>query len=156
MLFRSTYLFFKKATDAETASATAAADATTARRDMQKAIDDRNKIVGILGFPPEKQVADIETETNDAFTKKFGDYREDAKEYVKLSDWLLGAVRSKDEANKTLQAEKRATEEALNKQLQQAKDSLDAFEKKYRDLEATLADERTKFNQGREIGRAHV
>lgn len=146
----TTYLFFKKASDAETASATAAADAGTARKEMQKAVDDRRKLVSILGFPEDKQVADIETETNEAFEKKFGDYREDPKAYLKLSDWLLGAVRSKDEANKTLQAEKRATEEALNKQLQQAKDSLDAFEKKYRDLEATLADERTQFNQGRE------
>lgn len=146
----TTYLFYKKASDAETASAQAAADSQKARSDMQKASDDRAKLLAILGFPDATPVADIETATNEAFEKKYGDYRDDQKAYTKLSDWLLGAVKSKDEANKTLQAEKRATEDALNKQLQQTKDSLDAFEKKYRDLEATLADERTKFNQGRE------
>ncbi len=146
----ATYLFFKKASDAETLAATATADSQKAKSDMQKATDDRNKLLAILGFPEDKPVADIETETNEAFEKKYGDFRDDQKAYLKLSDWLLGAVKSKDEANKTLQAEKRATEDALNKQLQQAKDSLDAFDKKYRDLEATLADERTKFNQGRE------
>jgi len=146
----TTYLFFKRSTDAETASAQASTEAQKARADMQRAADDRSKLLAILGFPVDKPVAEVEDATNAAFTTKFGDYREESKEYVKLSDWLLGAVKSKDEANKTLQAEKRATEDALNKQLQQAKDSLDAFEKKYRDLEATLADERSKFNQGRE------
>ena len=146
----TTYLFFKKASDAETAMATANGEASKAKGEMQKVADDRAKLLGILGFPEDKAVADVETETNEAFEKKYGDYRDDQKAYLKLSDWLLGAVKSKDEANKTLQAEKRATEEALNKQLQQSKDSLDAFEKKYRDLEATLADERSKFNKGRE------
>lgn len=145
----TTYLFFKRSTDAEAASTQAQADSQKARAEMQRATDDRTKLLTILGID-DKPMADIESETNEAFEKKYGDFREDPKAYVKLSDWLLNAVRSKDEANKTLQAEKRATEDALNKQLQQAKDSLDAFEKKYRDLEATLADERSKFNQGRE------
>lgn len=142
----TTYLFFKRSTDAEVARDQADAASKKALADMQRATDDRTKLLTILGID-DKPMAEIESETNEAFAKKYGDFREDPKAYVKLSAWLLDAVRSKDEANKTLQAEKRATEDALNKQLQQAKDSLDAFEKKYRDLEATLADERSKFNQ---------
>ena len=106
----TTYLFFKKASDADTAMTAANADSSKAKQEMQKVAEDRAKLLGILGFPEGTAVADVETETNEAFEKKYGDFRDDQKAYLKLSDWLLGAVKSKDEALKTLQAEKLAME----------------------------------------------
>ena len=63
----TTYLFFKKATDADAAMAVANADSAKSKQDMQKAAGDRAKLLGILGFPEEKPVQEVETETNEAF-----------------------------------------------------------------------------------------
>ena len=146
----TTYLFFKKSSDADLATVAATAEASKARSDMQKSQDDRSKLLNILGFPEDKAVADIETETADAFQKKYGDYRDDAKVYTKLSDWLLGAVHSKDEALKTLQAEKLAMETGKDKALDDARRRQNELEQLLKKQEADAEAERSEFNKGRE------
>jgi len=146
----TTYLFFRKATDADAAAAVATGEASKAKGDMQKAADDRAKLLGILGFPEDKPVADVEAETTEAFAKKYGDFRDDQKAYLKLSDWLLGAVKSKDEALKTLQAEKLAMETGKDSALADARNRQNELEQLLKKQLADAEDERTKFNEGRE------
>lgn len=146
----TTYLFFKKASDADTAMTAANADSSKAKQEMQKVAEDRAKLLGILGFPEDKAVADVETETNEAFEKKYGDFRDDQKAYIKLSDWLLGAVKSKDEALKTLQAEKLAMETGKDQALADSRNRQNALEQLLKKQEADAEAERTGFTKGRE------
>ncbi|MEI7862494.1 MAG: hypothetical protein WCJ21_07680, partial [Planctomycetota bacterium] len=105
MLAITTYLFYKKGADEYAAAQAASADATKSKGDLQKMQADRDKLLQILGFSPDKSVVDIETETNETFQKKFGDFKKDPKAYVGLSEWLLDATKTKDQANQTLQAQ---------------------------------------------------
>jgi len=146
----TTYLFFKKATDAETAMTTANGEASKAKGEMQKVADDRSKLLNILGFPEDKPVADVETETNDAFEKKFGDFRDDQKAYLKLSDWLLASMKTKDEQNKQLQAEKTNMEQGKDKALADARNRQNELEQLLKKQEADAEAERSEFNKGRE------
>ncbi len=146
----TTYLFFKKASDADTAMTAANADSSKAKQEMQKVAEDRGKLLGILGSPEDKAVADVETETNEAFEKKYGDFRDDQKAYLKLSDWLLGAVKSKDEALKTLQAEKLAMETGKDQALADSRNRQNELEQLLKKQEADAEAERSEFNKGRE------
>ena len=146
----TTYLFFKKATDAETAMTTANGEASKAKGEMQKVADDRSKLLNILGFPEDKPVADVETETNEAFEKKFGDFRDDQKAYLKLSDWLLASMKTKDEQNKQLQAEKTNMEQGKDKALADARNRQNELEQLLKKQEADAEAERSEFNKGRE------
>jgi len=146
----TTYLFFKKATDAETAMTTANGEASKAKGEMQKVADDRSKLLNILGFPEDKPVADVETETNEAFEKKFGDFRDDQKAYLKLSDWLLASMKTKDEQNKQLQAEKTNMEQGKDKALADARTRQNELEQLLKKQEADAEAERSEFNKGRE------
>ena len=146
----TTYLFFKKAADADAAMAVANADSAKSKQEMQKAAGDRAKLLGILGFPEEKPVQEVETETNEAFEKKYGDFRDDQKAYLKLSDWLLGAVKSKDDALKTLQAEKLAMETSKDQALADSRNRQNELEQLLKKQEADAEAERAEFNKGRE------
>jgi len=146
----TTYLFFKKAADADAAMAVANADSAKSKQEMQKAAGDRAKLLGILGFPEEKPVQEVETETNEAFEKKYGDFRDDQKAYLKLSDWLLGAVKSKDDALKTLQAEKLAMETSKDQALADSRNRQNELEQLLKKQEADAEAERAEFNNGRE------
>ena len=133
----TTYLFFKKASDADTAMTAANADSSKAKQEMQKVAEDRGKLLGILGFPED-------------FEKKYGDFRDDQKAYLKLSDWLLGAVKSKDEALKTLQAEKLAMETGKDQALADSRNRQNELEQLLKKQEADAEAERSEFNKGRE------
>lgn len=145
----TSYLLYRRGTDATAAAQTAQADATKARSDMQKAQDDRAKLLQILGFPDDKAVADIETETTEAFEKKYGDYRDEAKAYTKLSDWLLAAVKSKDEALKNLNAEKSSMEQGKDKALTDSRNRQNELEQLLAKQQADAEAERNKFNENR-------
>jgi len=105
MLAVTTYLFYRKGADEYATAQAATADASKSKVELQKTQEDRAKLLQILGFSADKSVVDIETETNETFQKKFGDFTADPKAYVKLSEWLLEATKAKDQANQTLQAE---------------------------------------------------
>lgn len=78
----TSYLLYRRGTDASNAAQMVQADSAKAQTEMRKAVDDRSKLLQILGYPDDKAVADIETETTEAFEKRFGDYRDDAKAYT--------------------------------------------------------------------------
>jgi len=107
------------------------------------------ELLQILGFPDDKAVADIETETTEAFEKEYGDYRDDAKAYTKLSDWLLAAVKAKDEALKNLNAEKASMEQGKNKALADSQNRQNELEQLLAKQQADAEAERGKFNANR-------
>lgn len=145
----TSYLLYRRGTDASTAAQTAQADAAKAQTEMRKAVDDRSKLLQILGYPDDKAVADIETETTEAFEKRFGDYRDDAKAYTRLTDWLMTAVKSKDEALKNLNAEKASMEQGKDKALTDSRNRQDELERLLAKQQADAEAERKAFNDNR-------
>jgi hypothetical protein len=127
----TTYLFFRQKVDAEAAAKTAATEMAQAKTDLQNSEAEKAKLKQILGFTDDKPVGDIETEVNEAFEKNFGDFKEDSKAYVSVTQWLLESVEAKDKDLKSINAN--------NEQLQKEKvEAIAAADKRLADIEAKL------------------
>ena len=127
----TTYLFFRQKVDAEAASKVAATEMAQAKTELQNSDAEKAKLKQILGFADDKPVGDIETEVNEAFEKNFGDFQEDSKAYVSVTQWLLDSVEAKDKDLKSVNAK--------NAQLEKEKvEAVAAADKRLADIEAQL------------------
>jgi len=149
MLAVTTYLFYKKGADEYANAQAAAADASKSKTELQKTQDDRAKLLQILGFSADKSVTDIETETNETFQKKFGDFNADPKAYVKLSEWLLEATKAKDQANQTLQAEKKDLEEKTRAELADMRNRLQQMDDLLKKKDDDASGQKQEFDTNR-------
>lgn len=102
----TTYLVFTKQFDAEKVAVDADIRTREAKSELETAIGDKSKLQEFLGVPEDTTIEDVETEINETFEKKFGDFNGEQKNFLKLSDWLLGAIQEKDEQLKVLEADK--------------------------------------------------
>jgi hypothetical protein len=150
----TTYLFFTQKIAAEKEMRDAATEMAAAKGDREKTEADADKLRQLLGFPEGKPIDEIETAIGEAFERDFGDSPEDAKGYVKLADWLLSAVKSKDEAIKALTLDKmnlekekeEAIAEATTKQ-EELKKQVEAQKKATEEIERKFGEDRGKHEQ---------
>ncbi|NBW97180.1 MAG: hypothetical protein EBR28_10730 [Planctomycetia bacterium] len=125
----TTYLFFRQKFDAEAVAQAAGVETTKAKKELEAAEADKNKLKQILGFPEEKSVADIEEDVNAIFEKNHEDFNKDSKSYRTFSEWLLESNEAKDKDLKSLNATKAQLEK-------EKADAVAAAEKRHQELEA--------------------
>ena len=148
------YFIFAGWADADAALKEAQQQLKTASETALTEQSAANDLKRILGFPENKPIKDINTETTQAFGTDYADFKDDADTFLELAAVLLERVRLKDqelleerantEAEKArAEADKRMADQAV-KQQEQAYETRFA---KLADLERQFNDARTSFEQ---------
>jgi len=127
---------------------------STAQQERTQQLTAANELKRILGFPENKPIEDITTETNEVFGSDYADFQADAGSYTALAARLLDELRRKDDAllkaTTDLQAAVQARQNA-----EQARDDakvaadrdLQARQQQFADYEADFDQRRKAFEQ---------
>ncbi len=145
----TTYLVFTKQFDAEKATEQADIRTRDAKSELETAIADKSKLQEFLGFSEDKTIEDVETEINETFEKKFGDFNEEQKTFLKLSDWLLGGIQQKDEQLKVLEADKAKLDAEKTAAIEEAEKKQAALAAQVQEKEKTAAEQKRGFDEDR-------
>ena len=121
----TTYLFFSKRQEADTAQQAAAASAAEAQAAMQATKDEMATLRGIIGVAEDMPIADVETGLAKLFEGDFQGFAGDEKSYLKLIEWLRAEFRSKAEAVKKAEADKAAADTKATADVKAAQDALE-------------------------------
>ena len=145
----TTYLVFTKQFDAEKVAMDADIRTREAKSELDTAIADKSKLQEFLGVAEDTTIEDVETEINETFEKKFGDFNGEQKNFLKLSDWLLGAIQEKDEQLKVLEADKSKLDAEKTAAMQEAEKKLAALAAQVQEKEKTATQQKQAFDKDR-------
>jgi len=145
----TTYLFFSKRQEADTAQQAAAAGAAEAQAAMQATKDEMAKLRGIIGVAEDMPIADVETGLGKLFEGDFQGFVGDAKSYLKLIEWLRAEFRTKAEAVKKAEADKAAAETKATADVKAAQDALEVAKAAEAKAKADLDAATKQFAEGR-------
>jgi|688.fasta_scaffold309308_1 hypothetical protein len=145
----TTYLFFSKRQEADTAQQAAAASAAEAQAAMQATKDEMATLRGIIGVADEMPIADVETGLGKLFEGDFQGFAGDEKSYLKLIEWLRAEFRSKSEAVTKAEAEKVAATTKATADVKTAQDALEAAKAAEAKAKADLDAGKTQFDKDR-------
>lgn len=146
----TTYLFFTQKLAAERESQDKAVEMAAAKNETRKTETEADKLRLLLGFPEGKPVEEIETEVGEAFERDYADYPEDSKAYVKLGEWLLQAVRDKDEAIKAGEIEKANLQKEKEEAIAAAAEKQKALEEQLGIRTTTVEKLKQQFDEDRQ------
>lgn len=149
ILATTTYFGFKGKFDAETQARTQKATADKTAEDLRAAQANEQLLrdkIGIAMVDPDDPTKVDPGKAIDAwFAERFGDFAEDPRSYEKLAEWLQKAVREKDGQLKTLLIEKDNRIAALERDIKQRDERVEAFRKESEDAKADAAKQRQDF-----------
>jgi len=121
----------------------------TAQQERTQQQNSANELKRILGFPENKPIDEITTETNEAFGSDYADFQADAGSYTELAARLLDELRRKDDALLKATTDLQAAEQARQDAVQARNDAKVAADQDLQAREQQFASNEADFNQRR-------
>jgi hypothetical protein len=143
------YFVFASRADAMTQLDAKNQELSTAQQTGRQQEAAASELKRILGYPDNKAIDEITTETNEAFGGDYADFQADADSYTELASRLLDEIRRKDDALLKATTALQAAEQGRQAAEQARDDAKAAADQVLQQREQQFASNENDFNQRR-------